>query len=125
MGLTLEVTLDTDDGESEEVSLPGKYVVCSRCEGHGKHVNPNIDGNGITADEWNGPDWDDESREMYMSGGYDVRCEECAGERVVIVANLDLISDDLRKRYEKHLEEEAQYRAECAAERRYCERAGF
>lgn len=57
------------------VQIPAKWEICDVCDGNGTHVNRNIDGNGITTDEWNGPDWDDESREMYMSGGYDVACE--------------------------------------------------
>jgi len=58
-----------------------RFAVCPRCEGRGSHVNPAVDGNGITADEMDelGPDF----REDYLSGVYDVRCDECKGDRVV------------------------------------------
>lgn len=72
-------------GDDETVLLPVKKEVCSRCRGEGKHVNPNIDGNGITADEME--ELGDEFRENYMSGLYDVPCEECKGERVVDVVD--------------------------------------
>lgn len=63
-----------------------KYQVCPRCEGEGTHTNPSIDGNGITSSEW--AEWDEEDREMYMTGGYDVQCELCKGQRVVTVTDL-------------------------------------
>lgn len=58
-----------------------KFAVCPRCEGRGSHVNPAIDGNGITGDEMD--ELGDDFREDYLSGVYDVACEECHGERVV------------------------------------------
>jgi hypothetical protein len=80
--IVVEVDVSEDGtGLYEEVTLPTVLEVCGRCRGEGSHCNPNIDGNGITSSEW--AEWDDESREMYMSGGYDVTCEECGGLRVV------------------------------------------
>lgn len=57
------------------------FAICPTCEGKGSHVNRAIDGNGITGEEMAelGPDF----FEDYMSGVYDVRCEECGGNRVV------------------------------------------
>lgn len=59
--------------------LPTKFVACSRCEGKGSHVNPAIDGHGISPEEFaEDPDFE----EAYFSGRYDVRCENCDGNRV-------------------------------------------
>ena len=69
--------------EFYETKLPTRFEVCDRCSGHGTHVNPAIDGHGVTADEWN--DWGEESQSMYLSGGYDVSCHECDGMRVVLI----------------------------------------
>jgi hypothetical protein len=55
-----------------------RWVICDRCNGHAKHDHPAFS-NGITADEWNSPDWDDDSREGYLSGRYDVPCSVCDG----------------------------------------------
>lgn len=99
----------------EEVELPTKYAVCTRCEGKGSHVNPSIDGHGISGEEWNGPDWDDESREMYMTGGYDVACYECKGLRVVTVVDESKCDPKLYEDYFTYLEEKA---AEDYADRR-------
>jgi hypothetical protein len=71
---------DEDAGEGYEV--PAVFEVCGRCDGHGKHDHPAFS-NGITFDEWNGPGWSYEDQETYLSGGYDVQCEECKGDRVV------------------------------------------
>lgn len=86
------VTVEDDDGEEHEVTLPSRYEVCDRCHGTGTHTNPAIDGNGITASEW--AEWDGEDRENYMSGAYDVMCEDCKGLRVVLCVD--------EERIEKH-----------------------
>lgn len=72
----------TKNGLELALRLPVKMEVCSRCEGRGTHVNPAVDGNGITAEEW-ANDYDDDTREAYMSGRYDIQCEECQGANVV------------------------------------------
>lgn len=105
----------------EEVKIPAKFEVCDTCRGKGTHVNPNIDGHGISAEEWNGPDWDQEEQEAYMSGRYDVTCYECKGERVVKAVDWDRLKDidpKLAEEYGMHLDEEADYQRMCEMERR-------
>jgi len=87
---TIEFEYENEDGDTEVVELPAYYEVCPRCEGKGKHVNPSIDEHGITEEEWE-HDWDEESREAYLSGRYDVTCHECGGKRVVKVVDEDWI----------------------------------
>lgn len=106
-----------DDGCVVEQALPTRFEVCPRCEGNGKHDHPAFS-NGITGEEWNGPDWDDESREAYMSGGYDVHCEECNGERVVPVLDRERCTPEQLKAFDEQEEDERQTRAEEAMERR-------
>ncbi len=108
----------------EEVELPGKYEVCGRCRGKGSHTNPSIDSHGISQEEWFGPDWDDESREMYMSGGYDVACLECDGKRVVLEIDEEKIAPDLLAEYYKAREEKAAMDREDRAIR-YMESGGY
>jgi hypothetical protein len=115
MAITMRVKVYDSDGEEEVThTIPAKWEICSRCEGSGSHVNPSIDGHGITSDEWNGPDWDDESRETYMSGGYDVACEAgCQGGKV-LVPDPDGASAKAKEviaRYQGQQEEEARDRA--------------
>jgi hypothetical protein len=74
------------------LTRPGTYrwAICDRCHGHGTVDHPAFS-NGISMDEWSGPDWDDESRENYLRGAYDVKCTAgCEGGKVrePIVANL-------------------------------------
>lgn len=100
--------------EFYEFKLPTHFEVCYRCEGHGTHVNPAIDGNGISAQEWN--EWEDSSRSMYMNGGYDIACEDCNGMRVVPVVNESALTKEIQDKWSKHLDDwfadEAQRRAE-------------
>lgn len=90
-----KITVEDDDGV--EHTLPSKFAVCETCEGRGTHVNRNIDGNGIGADEW--AEWDDEDRHAYLSGRYDVSCEECGGARVVLVVDEERCSSELLELY--------------------------
>jgi hypothetical protein len=56
------------------------WIICPVCEGEGKTVNPNIDANGLTAEDFNE---DPDFREDYMSGVYDITCAACGGQRVI------------------------------------------
>jgi hypothetical protein len=76
--------LHPDSGE--ELELPARFELCPRCQGTGSHVDPSIDGNGITASEM--AELGDDFREDYMDGVYDVQCEACKGERVIPVPDL-------------------------------------
>lgn len=115
--LTIKFIRENDDGDEIEDELPTKYGVCPRCDGAGSHVNPNVDGHGITAEEWE-RDWDDESREGYFRGDYDVSCEECHGLRVVPCVDREACDQKLLEEYDEHQRIEARWRAEEAHARR-------
>jgi hypothetical protein len=98
-------TLDEETCEIE-VELPAKYEVCSRCDGEGKHVNPAIDGNGISREDF---DADPDFEEAYFQGRYDVRCEVCRGERVELVVDA---AECKRQGLEKELKDYYRHRRE-------------
>lgn len=109
----------TVNGEGEEVTLhlPAHNEVCPRCGGEGKHVNPNIDGDGIT--ESDRMDWaDDDFMEDYHRGVYDVPCEECHGANVVLVVDEKRCDPTDLALYRAHHQAMAEMRAEELAERR-------
>lgn len=115
----MKITITTgedEDGNETVLSIPARYEVCDRCRGTWSHTNPAIDGNGITGDEMDelGPEF----LEDYLGGVYDVQCEECRGERLVLVPDDDRCSPEQLKAYHAHLREEWEYRALVAAERR-------
>ncbi len=96
---------ENDEGEECEGELPARFEVCHRCEGRGNHVNPSIDGNGITSSER--AEWDEDDRETYLAGGYDVTCEACAGRNVVLVVDEDAIehgSAELKAEFKAYCE---------------------
>jgi len=88
--------LEVDDKIMEDVLVTCHFKICPTCDGKGTHVNPSIDSNGITAEEWD-RDWSYEDRENYVSGFYDVDCYECCGKRVVPVPDEDINSPDILK----------------------------
>lgn len=104
--------------DDEEVELPSKFDVCPGCEGRGTHVNRNIDGNGLTAEDFE--EAGDDFREDYMNGVYDVTCETCGGQRVVSVLDEDRCDPVLLAEYQKQERESAEcdaiQRAEMRAE---------
>lgn len=110
------------DGDDEiDTSLPAVWAICQGCRGHGQVDHPAFS-NGITGEEWNGPDWDDDSRDDYMRGAYDVPCEECKGlGRVQVVDEASILSQEEQADYDRLRSNQAEL-AECraieAAERR-------
>lgn len=86
--------------------LPSHRIVCPRCEGEGRHVNPAVDGDGLTEEQLSDPDF----REGYKSGRYDVTCEICKGDRVVEEVDEDSLTDEQRKILDQHYAEEAESR---------------
>ena len=99
-----------DRQDNEIVIEKTKYQVCSRCHGKGHHVNPNVDGHGISPQEFAE---DPEFRENYIKGKYDVKCYQCGGLRVEKVIDWNKIDDaKLKEEYEIYLCEKRKCDAE-------------
>ena len=106
----LVIVLNEDEEDERTVRLPVEYEVCGTCRGKGTHVNPAIDSNGLTSEDFaDDPDF----REEYFSGAYDQECNECHGEKVVPV--VDETQADARDL--KELREWQSMEAESRAER--------
>ena len=105
---------DNDEGSSEDVKLPSKFVVCDRCQGRGVH---DCWEGGMTGDEMaeQGPEFMDD----YLDGMYDKACTVCNGLRVIEVVDRDRLTADLKARYDVSVQEQADWEAELAHERRY------
>lgn len=107
-----------EHGVIDNYEVPSVREVCGCCDGEGTIVDPAIDGHGISAEEWDN-EWDDESREAYFAGRYDVTCPECKGRNVVEVPAPERIADPVvREAVEDHFRSEAESRAEEAYWRR-------
>lgn len=74
------------DESENKVALDSHWMICEACQGEGQHSNPSIDGNGISTSSeiWA----DDDFRESYMSGAYDISCSFCNGSGKMLVALL-------------------------------------
>lgn len=101
-------------GREFEISLPAKFVVCGRCDGKGAHVNPSIDGNGLTREDF---DEDPDFAESYFAGDYDVTCDTCHGERVVAEVEPERFTRRQRILWEAHQKAEQEYQRDYASER--------
>lgn len=94
------------------------WAICDCCEGHGKIDNPAFS-NGFTSTEWS--DLDEEFREDYRKGTYDVQCSECKGSGKVKqpdVKNMTFAEKRnlVLQRRESH--EDAAFRRQAAHEQR-------
>ena len=110
------------DGSTEftGISLPAVRIVCPLCDGRGTHVNPAIDGHGLSHEDFAA---DPDFAESYFAGVYDVRCEYCHGARVVDEVDEATCTTKLTwfkglLRYRNGLELEQMARAERADEAR-------
>jgi hypothetical protein len=79
-----QVAILFDEDADRDVHLHLKWEVCSTCGGKGTHVNPSIDANGLTSDDFAS---DPEFRSEYFSGTYDVQCYGCSGRTTVLVVD--------------------------------------
>lgn len=114
-GPTVTVTYLTKGALELHLVFPAKFEVCPRCKGRGKHVNPAIDGNGISAEEF---EEDPEFADAYMAGVYDVTCHECGGDRVVAVIDEKRLDRRLRWRYDLWYRQREAFEREAAEDRR-------
>jgi hypothetical protein len=113
---TITIEINGKDGDPVEFVLPAKFDVCPRCEGHGSHTNPSIDGNGITSDEME--ELGEDFREDYMRGVYDVTCSLCHGEKVVPVPHVARWSFAQKRAFVQHRRDEIEYQRDYDSERR-------
>lgn len=117
--LTFKFTLiDDETDEPIEHQLPGRRIVCERCHGEGQHVNPVIDGHGLSAEDF---EEDPDFREDYLRGVYDIPCAACGGRRVVDVLDEEAAltsHPELLRRYYEDLERRAEWARDDASEAR-------
>ncbi|MHB1260367.1 MAG: hypothetical protein ACYC2H_01490 [Thermoplasmatota archaeon] len=104
-----------DGAEIDEYEIPARFEVCGNCDGKGSHVNRAIDGHGISQEEF---DEDPDFREDYFAGVYDVDCDECRGARVMPIVDEVRATPQQLEIANDRIDGEADYRRECAAERR-------
>lgn len=96
-------------------TLKIKFEVCPTCEGRGKHVNPSIDCNGLTREDF---DQDPDFYDDYRSGVFDVECYGCKGENVIAVIDEQRCNPIFLSLYNDMLENEMEFRAIQESERR-------
>ncbi len=111
--------ISVEDADGIERMLPTRWETCDVCDGKGTHVNPNIDRQGLTAEDFHDdPDFFDN----YRRGDYDISCNRCGGRRVIAVVDEDHTEAHLLKLYRAQCDAEAEDAAYAAAEARHFDR---
>ncbi len=103
------MTIDLDYDDGTDTVLPARAEVCPQCRGRGTIVNPAVDGNGLTAEDFG---QDPEFLDDYLGGVFNIPCPECSGRRVVLVADEERLTPAQLELWEGYLS----YREELAAE---------
>ncbi len=96
--------------------LPARRVLCPRCDGEGKHVNPAVDEGGLTREDF---DNDPGFEEAYFSGVYDVVCYQCKGKHWVLEVDEEGTNCRVLHLWNKSEQERHEMEAMVASERRY------
>jgi hypothetical protein len=113
--MTGKILVTDDDGSEVEMEIPLKFEVCDTCQGTGEHVNPSIDCDGLTCEDF---DDDPDFAESYCSGAYNVTCYGCGGKRVQMDVDLARCSPEQKKVMEEMIEQQARDMQERAWERK-------
>lgn len=78
------------------------WIICPTCRGDGTTVNPAIDGNGLTAEDFrDDPDFYDD----YMGGVYDQPCGACGGSGKMRESRIQELQDNAADRQLAALED--------------------
>ena len=113
MKTTIEIynaETDTDD----VIELPAKWEICENCRGNGKHVNPSIDGNGLSGEILD----DHEFMADYMAGMFDVPCAPCKASGKVLMPDYDFLTIVQQEALQEQQQADYESAMERAAERR-------
>lgn len=103
-------------GEDDYLTVSIEFDVCDVCQGRGSYVNPAIDSGGISGEEFYG-EWDEEDRNAYRRGRYDMQCGCCRGKRVVPVIDKKSTPKWILDLYYERQNSEADYQRVCRMER--------
>jgi len=76
-----------DDGEPIQRKVSIHYVVCPVCDGRGSYVNPNIDRQGLSREDF---DQDPDFADDYMTGRFNIACALCNGRNVIPEASKEM-----------------------------------
>jgi hypothetical protein len=108
----ITVTIDSGEGEPEEIQLPASWHICSHCSGGGKS---SAYLGSFTRESLNE---DPDFAEEYMNGGYDRPCEACSGSGKVLLIDEDRCITEDQKRALKHQRDQEEYEHESYQERK-------
>jgi len=95
----MKITYEDDDGEKVSETIPSKREVCPDCDGTGEHLHRGLRV-GFTREEFRETFDDDESREGYFSGRFDVPCETCRGRNVIEVPDVERMTEAQLRAFE-------------------------
>lgn len=95
-----------DDGSQKP--LPIKWAVCPVCDGKGSHVNPSIDANGLSREQFED---DPDFAEQYWNGTYDQTCTRCKGRTTVPIVDENACDSLLLAMYRRQQQDKADDRA--------------
>lgn len=98
--MSIELTIENDEGEEETMDLPSIMEVCNDCDGHGSVLCEGMRGHAYSMEEFEESFDDEEDREA--------ECPTCKGKNVIAVVDEAHLTPEQQTFYK--LYEEAQDR---------------
>lgn len=115
MDLRIKRVVMTKNGNQFDVMLPAKRIVCPECEGSGRTLCAGLRGVAFSSEEMCE---DADFAESYFRGDYDVKCDCCNGENVILVVDCERISQKMLERLARQQDHEISCRMDGLSERR-------
>jgi len=106
---TAVIECESEDGSTYKLLWNAERKLCPQCDGDGTMVNPAIDGNGLSQEDF---DQDPDFRESYMRGDYDVKCDCCDGLKFVAEPLIDDLPENIRADYFRKFDADRRFEAE-------------
>jgi excinuclease UvrABC ATPase subunit len=113
-GLMESIIDAVKDGELSPFSFQMEWAICDYCRGGGGHSRRF---GAMTSDEF--AEWSDESRESYLRGAYDERCDACHGQGKVYEMNEKDLPDEVREYIDRYRSDAYESASTSAMERRF------
>jgi len=84
-----------ENDDKNFIMVPGKNIVCSKCEGFGQHDRRDIDTSKLIDSMIEDGDYD--GIEAYHNGSYDQICTNCKGNKVVLEPDWESLPEWAKK----------------------------
>lgn len=119
---TVILECESEDQQFYSVACHAQKAVCPTCDGEGTTLCDPLRGVAFSPEQMHD---DPDFRENYFGGAYDVACDQCSGNKIVLEADpefFNALPETIREDFERKISNDRRHEAEVESERRYFSR---